>query len=154
MFVFSLSRELYGNFIVVCVFCSHCLLLRSVTCLSPFLSYWCCWFTSNKFLYFFCVAFIYRFNVKRWYTVTLAMSPLKLLYITHSSFFSEAMRITNSFIVVDHNCKGNLIIVYSIWGRYVFTDTVVYVFNTEYIIMGILKLNTKKPIPFWGKLLN
>ena len=35
MFIFLFSRELYGDFIVACVFCSHCLLLHSLNCLSP-----------------------------------------------------------------------------------------------------------------------
>ena len=30
MFVFSLSQELYRDFIVICVLCTHCLLLRSL----------------------------------------------------------------------------------------------------------------------------
>ena len=37
MFMFSLSRELCRIFIVVCIFCSHCLLLLSFSYLSPFL---------------------------------------------------------------------------------------------------------------------
>ena len=34
----SLSQELYRNYIVVCPLCTQCLLLRSHTCLSLFLS--------------------------------------------------------------------------------------------------------------------
>ena len=37
MFVFSLSQEMYRDCIVVCVFCSHCLLVRSLSYLSSFL---------------------------------------------------------------------------------------------------------------------
>ena len=55
MFMFSFARELYRNCIVVCVFSTHCLLLRSRTCLSPSLSHCCWWFTCNKLASFVCV---------------------------------------------------------------------------------------------------
>ena len=71
IFVALPSREFHLHIIVVFVFRSHCLLLRSLTCLSPFLLYWCCWFTCDKFVVFLCVAFVYSFNVKRWYTVAI-----------------------------------------------------------------------------------
>ena len=43
--VVSPSREPHRDFIIVCEFSSHCLLLRSLSCLSPSLSWWCCWIT-------------------------------------------------------------------------------------------------------------
>ena len=69
--MFVSSRELYRDFFVVCVLCTHCLLLPSFTCLSPSLSNCCCWFTCNKLVVFVCVAFVDRFNVKRCYIVSI-----------------------------------------------------------------------------------
>ena len=43
MFVISLSQKLYRVYIAVCVFCSHCLLLRSLVYTLP--SHTVCWFT-------------------------------------------------------------------------------------------------------------
>ena len=50
IFVFSLSREFYCDFIVVCVLCTHCLLLQF-----PSFSYGFWWFTGNKLAAFICV---------------------------------------------------------------------------------------------------
>ena len=72
MFLFSLSREFYHDLIVVCVFCSHCLLLRS--CL---LVYSLLFHTHadgllvNKFAVVVGVAYVYHFNVKGGYTVSI-----------------------------------------------------------------------------------
>ena len=67
IFVFSSSQELYCDFIVVCVFCSHCLFL---------FSYWFCWFTCDKFGVFVNVAFVNRFMVKQYYTVSIFVTIL------------------------------------------------------------------------------
>ena len=64
MFAPSPSRELHRVFIDICVLGTHCLLLRSFTCLSSSLSHCCCWFTCNKLVVIVGVAFVYRFNVK------------------------------------------------------------------------------------------
>ena len=60
-FVFSVSRELYWNFIFVCVLCTHYLLLSTLTLgfryLSLSYSYWCCCLVYK----FVVVAFFYRF---------------------------------------------------------------------------------------------
>ena len=62
MLVFRPYRAVHRNFIIVGVFRSHCLLLCSLTCLSPFLLYFCCGFTFNMFVVFVCVAFVFGFN--------------------------------------------------------------------------------------------
>ena len=65
--VVSPSWELYRNFIAF-VYFVH--IAFPLTCICPFLSYWCCWFTCNKFVVFVCVAFAH-FNVKRCYTASI-----------------------------------------------------------------------------------
>ena len=60
MFVFSLSRELYGDYIVICILCKHCCLFGRIL-VYPFFSHsCCCWFTGNEFNVFVSVTFVYR----------------------------------------------------------------------------------------------
>ena len=62
LFVFSLSRVLVYFVHVAC--CCVPLVIYLL-----FSNWCCCWFTYNKFDVCVSVAFVYRFNVKRYYTV-------------------------------------------------------------------------------------
>ena len=98
MFMLSLFRELYCDFIVVSAFCSHCLLLRSLTYLSNFLSYWYCWFTCIVFVYCVCVIRCYTISIFVTIYITLCGKNNKLkthnnLYIYNIFMFPDSSKI-------------------------------------------------------------
>ena len=72
MFAPSPSQELCRDFFCVFVYFVHI----NCCCVRLLFSYWCCWFTSNKFVVFVCMVCIF---VTIWTCCGTMISPLLLL---------------------------------------------------------------------------